>query len=182
MNHEPPRALYTRANLIGDCHAASSAWDDIRASMHEILAHHPAAVAAYPDLGIHMKAAGYLFAFGKRPFAIVIPARPGPEYPLADGMPQMMFMKPRIAAEADLMYTMMERFKLVIQICKETGNAKVLPATVTANDIHDRYIAQGATAVTRTGVAAGSAQVHGPADLIALLKNPSAWPRMSPAG
>lgn len=182
MDHEPPRALYTSTNLIGDCHAPTGEWDAIRASMHETLVRHPAAVACYPDLGIHMRAAGYLFAFGKRPFAIVVPARPGPEYPQATGMPQMMFMKPRAAAEADLMYAMMERFKLVIQICKQTGNAKVLPATVTADDIHDRYIAQGATAVTRNQIAAGAAQVNGPADLIALLKNPGAWPRMAPAG
>jgi hypothetical protein len=181
MNHKPPPALYTRAKLIGDCHATSAEWSAIRASMHETLVHHPGALGHYPDLGIHMRAAGYVFAFGKRPFSIVIPAQPGPEYPKADGMPQMMFMKPRIAAEADLMYAMMERFKLVIQICKETGNAKVLPATVTANDIYDLYIARGATAVTRAKVAALAVQVGTPEDLDNLLKNPSGYPRLGNA-
>lgn len=134
----------------------------------------------FANTGRHMQAQGYALKLSQWPFVAQIPheKRPSAEHPKATGMPHVVMSRPRNPAECALVYALMEANMLVLQMCKPTGNAWVLPGNVEPEALYERAVAEGATHATLTRTAAHCVQVKSADDLRRLFKAPTAWPRL----
>lgn len=167
-------------SVILDCYAPRAEWSQVRARLHAMLCHTPGFVQDCTDLGMHMEGHGYLFSIHPRwPFVAVIPAdeSSNPHHPKADGMPQVCISRPHHAVEWEILYQLMATNQMVMQMCKATGSARVLPSTVEPAALLNRMMADGATNVSLDYVLATSVTVTNAGDLRRLFKDPKAYPR-----
>lgn len=159
------------AGLIGDSYASRAEWTRVRKTAEALFTEGPAHRQTFSDHGMHAEGTGYLLEFGKRQLFAMVPARPGPEFPLANGQPQVIMTRPRTKQECAFVYRLMEECHLGLQMCPATGYKNVYPPTVSLDDVLAEKKAAGATRISLGSISATAFRVNDGAELSRFLRS-----------